>query len=539
MFKKFRSETNSFTAAALILGAASFTSRFVGIIRDRIFAHQFGASDILDAYFSAFKIPDLLYILLISGALSVGLIPVFTKLLLKDKKEAWVLISNITNIAGIFLSLASFILIIFTPQLVPLVAPGFDAEKTKLTINMTRIMFLSPLFLGLSAIVGGVLQSLKNFLIYSLSPIFYNLGIILAAWFLVPMIGPIGLAWGVVFGAILHLAVQLPTFFKTGYVYKAIINFKDTNLRLIGRLMVPRILALSALQINLIVTTAIASTLSTGSITVFNYANNLQSFPLGLVGVSFAIAIFPTLSALAAQNKTADYIKNLSSAVRQILFFITPLTVIFLLLRAQIVRLLLGTGQFDWSATINTADTLAFFSLGFFAQALLPLLIRAYYALEDTKTPFLISLVSVTVNIGLSFLFTHGSYNLGTAGLALAYSLAGTLNAALLWVFLHLKTGGLDENRIITSIFKISTAGLFMGIVIQAGKYLIAPLVDMQTFLGIFIQGSATGIIGLLIYIIIGLLLKSHEMIVFVNTLKNKFIKTKNLPPDISGISEI
>ncbi len=536
----FASQTKTITAAAIILAAASFASRFIGIIRDRILAHQFGAGDVLDAYYTAFKIPDLLYLLLISGALSVGLIPVLAKIYkTEDKSPTWKLISNIINLSGIILFFSTAILIIITPYLMPMVAPGFSGEKMKLTITLTRIMFLSPLFLSFSAIVGGVLQTLKQFFIYSLSPIFYNLGIIIGATVLVPMMGNIGLAWGVVLGAILHLAVQLPSFFKTGFHYQAILNLKDVNLRQIFKLMIPRVLALSALQINLVFITAIASTLAVGSVAIFNYANNLQSFPQGIIGVSFAVAAFPALSFLIAQNRREDFIKNFSSTVRQILFFIIPLSIIFLLLRAQIVRIVLGTGAFDWTATINTADALAFFSLGLFAQALLPLIIRAYYALEDTKTPFFISLVAVVVNIFLSLWLTKWRYQMGAPGLALAFTISGILNFALLWVFLRFKTSNLDEGRIITAVLKFSIAGIFMGIVIQLSKNFIAPYVDMQKFWGIFTQGIVAGLLGSLTYIIIGLILKCHEMKVFVETIKNKLVRVKNLPEDISGISEV
>lgn len=542
MIKIFSSKTTSITGAAIILGSASFASRLIGIIRDRVLAHNFGAGDVLDCYYAAFKIPDLIYVLLVSGALSVGLIPVFTKIFYKDennKTEAWNLISNIINISGLAISILSVILIIFTPQLIPLIAPGFTGEKLRLTITMTRIMFLSPLFLGMSAIVGSVLQSLKNFFIYSLSPIFYNLGIIFGASVLVPAIGNIGLAWGVIIGAILHLAVQLPAFFQTGYNYKRILNLKDKNIIQIGKLMIPRVMALSALQINLIVTTAIASTLAAGSITIFNYANNLQSFPVGIVGVSFAVAAFPALSLLASKQENENFIKNLSSTVRQILFFIIPLTVIFLLLRAQIVRVILGTGQFDWSDTIKTADSLAYFSIGLFAQSLLALLVRAYYSWEDTKTPFFISVFVVIINILLNLLFTKTSWNMGVSGLALAYSIASIINFVLLWVFMKFKLGKMDEGRILIAVGKFSIAGFFMAISIQGCKYFLAPFVDMQKFWGIFTQGLVSGLIGCLVYIGIGLLLKTHEMQIFVETIKRKLVKTKNLPQDISEINDI
>lgn len=528
------SQTKTITGAAIILGAASLASRLLGLVRDRVLAHYFGAGNLIDAYYAAFKIPDLVYTLLIIGALSAGFIPVFTKLYLKKKHESWQLTNNIINILGFLLIFISAILIIITPLLIPLVAPGFTGEKRNLTILLTRIMFLSPILLGFSAVVGGVLQSLKNFFIYSLSPIMYNLGIIVGATVLVPLFGPAGLAWGVVLGAFLHLSVQLPSLWRAGFHYSFIFNWKDKSLRLIGKLMVPRTLGLAAAQINLIVITAIASTLAAGSVAIFNYGNNLQFFPLGIIAVSFTVAAFPTLSALAAKNKKKDLIKNLSSTIRQILFFIIPLSILLLMLRAQIVRVVLGSGEFDWDATIRTADTLAFFSLSLFAQALTPLLGRAFFALEDTKTPFWCCVATVAVNIIAAWAFTR--HWLGVEGLALAYSLAALVNLILLWLLLRWRLGSLDEERILTAVYKISLAAMMMGITIQTFKVLIAPFVNMQTFLGIFTQGLVAGMLGLIAYVVMGLILKSHEMIVFVETIKKKYIRRKALPIDVSGM---
>lgn len=534
-------KSSTIIGAAIVLGLASFASRIVGILRDRLLVHFYGTSDVLDAYFTAFKIPDLLYLLLITGALSVGLIPIFSKVYHKDddKAGAWKLINNIINISGLLLFAGALFFIILAPYIIPLIAPGFSPEKTKLTITLTRIMFLSPLFLGLSAIVGGVLQSLRHFFIYSLSPIFYNIGIIIGALFFVPIMGYSGLAWGVVLGAVLHLLIQLPIFIKSGWHYQRILDFKDINVRQIGKLMIPRVMALSALQINQLVITGIASTLTIGSVTVYNLANNLQSFPVGIIGVSFAVAVFPTLAILGAKNNKEEFIKNFSSATRQILFFIIPLSVLFLLLRAQIVRVVYGTGAFDWSATVNTADTLAFFAIGMFAQALLSLLVRAFYAFEDTKTPFYVSIVAVILNVYLSWLFTHGHYDLGVAGLALGFSIATVINGALLWVFLRSKLGSLDEDRILKSLFKMTIAGLFMGISIQYAKTLIAPYVNMDTFIGISSQGVGAGLIGLIVYVILGLVLRNHEMIIFVETIKKKLVRVKNVPEDITEIGEV
>jgi len=540
--KIFNSPSESITGAAIILAATSLISRLLGFMRDRVLAHYFGAGDVVDAYYAAFRIPDLTYNLIIIGAFSAGFIPVFTKLfnkngffnIDKEKNEAWKLVNNAINSLGFFLILLTVVLIIITPHLIPFIAPGFEGEKRDLTIKLTRIMLISPLLLGLSTVVGAVLQSLKNFFVYSLSPMMYNIGIIVGAVFFVPIFGYSGLAWGVLLGAVLHLLVQLPAFFSAGYRYNFFINFKDKNLITVIKLIIPRTLGLAAGQVNNILMTMLASTLAIGSLAIYNYANNLQSLPLGLIGVTFAIAAFPTLTLFVSNNDKESVIKTVSTTTRQILFFTIPLSIIFLMLRAQIVRVVLGTGAFDWEATIKTSDTLAFFSLSLFAQSLIPLLARTFYAFEDSITPFLIGIFAAVFDrIAAWYLINH---NFGVEGLALAFSLGAIINMALLWVILRIKLKNLNEKEILSSLYKISIASICMGLTIQLLKNLLAPLINMQTFVGIFIQGAISGLVGLIVYILVALLLKSPEMQTLFQTIKNRLVKKQALPQDISDI---
>lgn len=527
MIKKlFSKQSKTITGAAILLGSASFVSRLIGIIRDRVFAHTFGAGSSLDAYYAAFRIPDLVYNLVIVGALSAGFIPIFTSLVQKNKAEAWRVTNSIINILGLFLIIICAILFIFTPQLMPFLVPGFEAKELELTTALTRIMFLSPIILGFSSIVSGVLQSFKSFLIYSLTPIVYNLGIIVGAIFLVPIMGINGLAVGVVFGAILHLGVQLPTLFQHGFQYKGILLWKNKYVKVIGKLMIPRTLSLATTQLNLLVITIFASTLGAGSIAVFNFANNIQHFPIGIVGISFAIAAFPTLAQLASEDKKDKMTEQLSQSIRQIIFFIIPLTIIFLLLRAQIVRIILGSGEFDWPDTIRTANTLAFFSFSLFAQALIPLLVRAFFAMHDTWTPFLVGLISSLVNI-IAGLYLRNI--LGISGLALAFSIAMIVQLILLWLVLRGRLGTLQESKMVTSIQKMAGSALLMAIVIQSVKSPISNMVDMTRLWGIFIQGTIAGTLGMVVYGTICYALKLEEMIGFKESLQRKFIKLKNV----------
>lgn len=526
----FSGQINSITIAALLVALSSLVSRFLGIFRDRILAGEFGAGDTLDIYYAAFRIPDLIFNLLVLGALSAGFIPTLI-CLIKDpeckartlfnknkNEEAWELVSNILNILLLALAVLSIIGIFFAPTLTRLIAPGFSPEQKIIVANLTRIMFLSPLLLGLSSVLGGVLQSFKRFFTYSLAPIMYNIGIIIGALYFVPEIGVYGLAWGVVLGAFLHMLIQLPLVIKLGFRYSLKLDFKNKNIRQLFILMVPRTLSLAINQINLIVITIIASTLASGSLAVFNFANNLQSFPIGIFGISFAVAAFPTLSAIAFNKK--KLVDNFSHVFRQILFFVVPATVLLLTLRAQIIRVLLGTGHFDWQDTVLTINTLGFFTISLFAQASLPLLIRVFYARHNSKTPFFLGLISAGVNVVLSI---YLSKRIGVAGLALSFSIASIINFILLWLALKIELKKMDEIRILTSSIKFSLAALAAGLVIQGTKLLVWPYIDMTRLWGVLAQGLSAGVAGILVYLAFCSLLKSEELFDFWQAIKRRF----------------
>jgi putative peptidoglycan lipid II flippase len=530
MIKKlFGGQINSVTIAALVIALSSLVSRFLGIFRDRILAGEFGAGDTLDIYYAAFRVPDLIFNLLVLGALSAGFVPVLTRLI-KDwqcqranglfggpNKQAWDLVNDIFNLLAVVLVFLSALGIILAPFLIKLIAPGFPPAKQNLTIELTRIMFLSPVFLGLSSVFGGILQSFKRFFVYSLTPIVYNLGIIVGALYFVPIWGVKGLAYGVILGAFFHLAIQVPVVWRLGWRPVWQFDWRNKYVKEIAAMMLPRTLTLAIGQINLLAITIIASTLLSGSLAVFNFANNLQSFFIGIFGISFAVAAFPTLSSIAFDRK--KLVGYFSRIFRQILFFIVPSTVLLLTLRAQIIRVILGIGRFDWEDTILTMNTLAFFALSLFAQASLPLLLRVFYARQDAKTPFLIGLFSAAANIGFSLYF---SSRLGVAGLALAFSLASILNFILLWLFLRVRLDNLDEERILISAVKFSASALAAGIVIQGTKLLIWPYIDMTRTWGVFTQGAVAGVAGILVYLAFCSLLRSEEFFYFWQAFKNR-----------------
>ena len=509
-------QSKNITSAAIVLGVTSLISRLLGVFRDWILAGQFGAGIELDIYYAAFRLPDLIYNLLVLGALSAGFIPIFTNYLDQPKK-AWRLANIVLNLMLIVLLLISVFFFILTPWLTKIIVPGFSQNALDLTSALTRVMLFSPILLGLSGIFAGVLQSFKRFFIYSLAPILYNLGIIVGALLLVPFLGVYGLAWGVVFGSLLHFLIQIFGSWVLGYQYQWLIDLKDRGLRQLVKMMVPRTLGLMINQLNFLLITVIGSTLATGTIAVFNLANNIQSFPLGLFGVSFAIAVFPTLSQLAKKNK--EFIETLSLAIRQVLFFVLPASALLIVLRAQIVRIILGSGRFDWEDTILTLETLSLFAFSLFAQSLLLIFIRAFYARLDSKTPFYLGLISTIANIVLAI---NLGPILGVAGLALAYSLSSILNLVLLMIFLHYQVGWLDGRKLLVSSTKILVATFMLTLVAQAIKYPMEKIFGLTTFLGVASQGIFASLGGIVIYLLVVWLLRSEELSIFVKALKNK-----------------
>lgn len=509
IFQKFKNGENgvhTISSAAFLIACFGLTSRFLGLIRDRLLASRFGAGDELDIYYAAFKVPDLIFNFLILGSLSAAFVPIFTSLISQEKdQKAWELANKIFSFTLLALALVSLTLFFLSPDVVKIITLGFSAEKKMATAELTRIMLLSPVILGVSGIMGGILTSFKKFFFYSLAPVFYNLGIIIGILFFSQWWGLVGLAWGVVLGAIFHFLVQFSEVLRCGWRLKWDFNYRDENLKKVFCLIIPRTMGLAVTQINLLITTIMASTLKSGSLAVFNLANNIQSVPLGMFGISFAVAAFPTLASCWAKQNKEEFKNNFSKTFNSIMFFVVPFSVIFIVLRAQIVRVILGAGKFDWEDTILTFSALGIFSLSLFAQATIPLLARAFYSIHNTKIPFLSGLFSEIVNL-LSAVFLIKDYQI--LGLVWAFSLSTILNMFLLFSILRYKTGDLGEKEIIKFVWKTATASLAMAGVMQITKYGISLLVDMDTFLGVFIQMSVALCLGGMVFFWLALLLK-------------------------------
>lgn len=501
--------------AAFIIALAGVASRVLGFLRDRLLASSFGAGDILDAYYAAFRLPDLVYGLLVLGALSAAFIPVFTELVAHDEREkAWRLAQGALQWLVIILGGAALFGIVFAGPIATWIAPGFSPEKQALVASLTRVMLLSPIFLAVSAVIGGVLVSFKQFLAYSFAPVFYNLGIIFGITVLYPSFGTTGLALGVVLGSLLHVIVQLPAFRRAGYHLNFLPlkeTFSDPALRKVVRLMVPRSLAMAVNQISLVIVTVFSSTLISGSLAAFTLAINIQSVPLGLFGIAFSLASFPVLATLAAKREDKEFFSVFAKTARRILYFVLPLSLFFIIFRAEIVRIVLGTGAFNWEDTILTFTVLGWLSVSLFAQSLIPLFVRTFFALQDTKTPLFAALFSEAVHLSLiPFLLPQYA----VAGIAIAFSVGAITNVAILYFFLRRRVTAWRDWELLTGITRIALIAIMSAVVAQYSKGIFALTIDrLDTFLEVAVKLGVGVVIGVATYISFSALLGLPEYV--------------------------
>jgi len=477
------SKQKTIGGAVSILAIAVLFSRLLGVLRDRLLAGSFGASIDLDIYFAAFKIPDLIYSIIFAGGVLVSLLPLFSDVYNKNKEKSWDFINNLINIFLILFVIVGILFFVFSSKIVGLMVPGFDVESIQKTIDLTRLIFLSVLFFGLSSIFSTILNYFNRFVSYSLAPILYNLGIIFGIIFLAPHWGIFGVGFGVVLGAFLHLLIQIPPAIKLGYRYKLVVNFFDVKLKEFVGLIVPRIIASSSSQINFIVITFIASGIGVGAISVFNLSNNLRYLPIGIIGVSFATAIFPLLSKLYVEGKVSEFCNRFVKLFNEVLYISFPIGVLIFVLRNEIVDIVLKTGSFTTGAAEITAAALGLFFISTFAQCLAPILLRGFFSLKDTVTPTLIALSFVVLNIFLSFFFVsvfagesfftdlmknilglNGTDNFSTLGLIFAFNLGLLIEFTLLFYFFKKKIKELKYKEIYLTFVKVFCSSILMGL---------------------------------------------------------------------------
>lgn len=543
-------QTKSLGLATGILGIFSLLNSILALFRDRLLASKFGAGADLDIYFAAFRIPDFVYGVLIAGGIISVFLPVLSEYFNKGEKEGWQFANLVLSSFTFLLAIICLLLFIFAPLVLKIIVPGFSGEKMYKVVGLTRIMLLSPIFFVLSSILSGLLHYFHRFLAYSLAPILYNLGIIFGILFLTNFFGLYGLALGVVLGSFMHFLIQLISLVLAGFKFSPIINFKEPGLRKIFLLTLPRSIGSMVSNFNLFFITALASTFTTGSLSVLTLANDVQTFPINFIGVSFATASFPILARKWAEGKNGQFTEKLNFTIRHIIFLITPLAFMTFILRAQIVRVILGAGQFGWRDTQLTAACLGISSVSIFALSIIPLLYRSFYSVLDTKTPVIIAFFSVLFNVLIAFLLTHllgfsnifkdtlanilkiqNLDNIEVVGLSLALAISSLIQLSLLAFFFRKKIDNFEVGKIFSSLWKILIASIAMSVIVYFSLYFAANFLSTKYFFGIFSQMVFSVIVGILAYLASAYFLKSSEL----KTIYESFFKRALRKPYDNG----
>jgi putative peptidoglycan lipid II flippase len=503
---------SSLARAAAIVMVFFVLSRVLGLVRDIVISHQFGTSRALDAYFAAFNVPDFIFNILAGGALGSAFIPAFTAAVADgDEKRAWQLASAIINIVFLALTAIAASFAIFAPQIVAAtVGRGFGPSDQALTSDLMRWMLVTPIVFGVSGIVMGILNSHQHFVLPAIAPVMYNAGIIGGALALAPTMGVYGLVVGVVGGAVLHLLIQIPWLVRARMRYSPMLGLSNTDVREVGRLMLPRALGIAAVQINFLVNTILASGLSVGAVAALSYAWRVMLLPVGVVGQSLGTAVFPTLSGQQARQEADDFRQTFSTAFRSTLFLSIPASFGLFLLATPITALLFERGEFGAQSTAETALALRYYSIGLFAHSGLEIVTRSFYALHDTKTPVVVGVAAMGLNIALSLALITP---LAQGGLALANSTATIFETGTLFFLLRQRLAGIDSNRIFTSVARIVAASLVMALALL----FVTSYFASHGAVPIAIIGAAG---GALVYLVTTIAFHSEEIALVMTRLR-------------------
>ncbi len=437
--------TKKIIAGAGLIGLTSLISRLLGVYRDHLFAVIFGTSGYgiydIAVYHTAFRVPDFLYSVLIYGAVSSAFIPIFTSYIVEKKeKEAWHFCNNVLNILIITITFVAISMFIFAPFILKFFALGFTGQRYALMIDLTRIMLLTPIFFGVSSIFQAISNTFKKFFYYSIAPIIYNLSIVIGTLFFSKTYGVYALTYSVVIGSFLHALVQFPQILNFGFKYRFNIDLRSHDIKKFFRLILPRIFGLTVDQLSLVLNATIATTLSYRASTILPYAINIQSLPLGLFGIAFAIASFSTFAELASKKMYSELAMTLKNSISHVLFFVIPACFGLYLIRFELIDFIFGGGAFVRDDVVLTAKTLSYLLIGLPFQAVIPILARVFYSFANTKTPVFIGIFSIVINLILILLFTK-FFDFDAPGIALAMSVAMIFNALMLMFFIksHLK----------------------------------------------------------------------------------------------------
>ncbi len=541
--------------AAYLLAIFAMLSLILALVRDKLLAFTFGAGQSLDIYYAAFRIPDLIFATVGSLVSASILLPYFIEQFESSKQKGQTFSDGIFTVFFGTMVVVSAVVFFIAPWLVPKVIPGFahDPALGQLILSV-RIMLLSPFFLGLSNLYSSLTQMHHRFLVYALSPVVYNAGIIVGLVFGYPILGVPGLAIGVAIGAFLHMGVQVPFMLHEKLLPRFTLNIQWKAVERILFTTLPRTVTLSANQLASFFLVSLASIMATGSISIYNFAFNLQSVPLTLIGASYSSAVFPTLSRLLFERNIKTFQEKMIAAAKHIIFWSMPLTVLFIVLRAQIVRTILGAGKFDWADTRLTAAMLAIFTVSTIGQSLIILFVKAFYAEGKTTKPLLINVISAIFMAVTGFIlyqafqvfpvFGYFLENLlkveGQTGtsvliLALAYTLGIILNTFLHWRAYEKQYPGFSR-PVLNTLYHTFSASVVMGYISFLSLRIFAAFFPLTKVWGIFLQGLCSGLVGIVVLVIMLKILKNQELEDVITTLHHKIWKVPVPPAEVEHL---
>jgi putative peptidoglycan lipid II flippase len=543
-------EVSNIHRAAYLLGFFALCSQVLALVRDKLLAYTFGAGTELDLYYAAFRVPDFLFVTIGSLVSLSVLIPFLVAEYEKGEERARSSIDSIFTFFLITIIFAGSLVFLLAPFLSKHLFPGFDTESLTTVTKLMRVLLLSPVLLGISNLFGSLTQSKNRFYVYAISPLLYNFGIILGTVFLYPRLGIVGLVWGVVIGAALHLLIQIPTVIHLGIAPRLTFKPKFSFIKQVTLLSFPRTITLSIANIAIFFILSLASFMTAGSISIFTFAFNLQSVPLSIFGVSYSMAAFPALSRLSASGDKAGFLSQFLTSAQHVLFWTVPSAVLFIVLRAHIVRIVLGAGRFNWTDTRLVAATLAIFSMSLVLQSLVLLMVRGLYAQGSTGKPFYVTIVSGGAMVLFSNLLVHVFNTVPTfrffmedllkipeisgtsvTMLALGFTLGSIFEGIFVWILFARTCKGFTK-PLLVSLFRTFSASIIMGFVTFLGLRFFNQFFTLDTFKGVFFQAVCSSIVGVGVGLGVLTLLKSPELTQISQTLKQKIWRTQVVSPD-------
>lgn len=549
----FGRDIESIHQAAYILAGATFIGQLLGLFRDRLLASTFGAGSLLDVYYAAFRLQDIIYVTVGSILSAIILIPLFSEV---EEKEGCdklrKVINSIFTIGFTFLLIVSVLGFLFAPVLAAVFFPGITLEYRPLLIDLMRLLLLSPFLFSLSGILSSIVQLYNRFTITSFAPILYNLGIIIGIVALYPYFGMKGVVYGVLLGAILHTAIHLPYVAKIRLLPRFTKDVDWGSIRSTIRLALQRGVGLGSQYLGLLFLTGLATTIGVGSVAVMTFAQNLQGMVLGLIGLSYAVATFPTLSRVYAEGNLVEFSQKMNATLRHIIFWSLPAIALVIVLRAYIVRAVLGSGIFDWQATILTSASLAIFSIAILLQGIVMLVFRALYASNRNMSVMIIAVLSEVVTIGIAYygLSLYDSSAFFRDFIENLFRIDGVEGGAILMIPIAFVIGHLLKSLLgllyLKRSLKIVYEGVFKtfahsfagasAIALVTYQFLdyFSSIFGVTTFLGVFVSGAISGLLGLLMGVFILYILKNNEFFEIVSALRRKL-----RPEEIVSVQEM